>query len=396
MRPTSSNGVYESLQWRPPRPEHAVLDPCPFALPLALAVLRDAACASWSLPQVRTEPLIKYLAALQVVRQKRPDLMRGVKQEQAHVASALAYAFSAQPGGQAGHAAASVSALGLAGMSGDWVRLAQLQYHCSHEGEGGPRAMARAYETCLAATHHPVVAFYVRTGLAYWQSETLLEAAPEPIHLADEPKTSIAHVRLSKQTRERHYHAALGVLEDVQRMWKASDKPPVCVPLMEAFEGHVQEVQLLYEQVKRDREAHDGATAHFDPVDWDAIALLSLGDEEEKKQESTAAFGALDKLLLQETDKWSVTEAAASVQVGAVPTVHDRSYPHLLSQCLGMVDAAAVPDMVTGRVAAVAVMAAISARMELLTHGHGNDGLSRERNLMALRAIRDKLHAKLV
>jgi len=61
-----------------------------------------------------------------------------------------------------------------------------------------------------------------------------------------------------------------------------------------------------------------------------------------------------------------------------------------------MVDAAAVPDMVTGRVAAVAVMAAISARMELLTHGHGNDGLSRERNLMALRAIRDKLHAKLV
>ncbi len=188
---------FQTLIWHVPPP--ATLDR-KVLLPPALAVLRDAALASWpdpSTPPTRTEPLAKYIAALNVAVQARPDMKTLLESELAQTLQALAHVFDAL----SGRAGTMNKKLGLALAGARAARLAtgyykvapwsldlplvvDLQCEALHilslQGHGGStaRALAQLYEHGLGQTSDAVCEAYLRVGEVFWRANMLLQTAP--------------------------------------------------------------------------------------------------------------------------------------------------------------------------------------------------------------------------
>lgn len=392
------------LQWHIPAPGPLVK--ATGLLPPVLAALRDAALVHWPTvadsKEERTEDLVRYIAALTVAMRVRADLKPVLQAEQVQCLHALAYVFdqlasrylvNADWGQYVAYGLASVRAARMAGSAcqkPDELRVLELQCVVGHflnaADDGAVPHILSACESSLITVADPACLGYMKATEAYWRAARLMNAAPSPILKEEEMKFAVSHVRENKVLRERHYVAALSVMEENQR-WLQPLDDPLLKSLQKQVPLHVRVQRLLTDRVVNERGAYDASTAHFETDDLANVPLLVLGNAEKTIEPPTQTERcALDAVLQREVDSWSATAAAASLTQDVVvrPLI-----PFILEEVMQRVMGYyTLPKSHRGY--APALMAAIAARILALELGE-KSGVDCVRDIQRLQQARQAL-----
>lgn len=207
--------------------------PCDPLLPASLLPLRDSVLTLTMAPTApwRTEPLIKYVGAIQVALRQCPldrrALLRHEQQVALHYLSRVYHQLAGPEGplteSSLTYRRAAARALTLSHYSSDHCLLLNTQCQVLalaldtlNQGKDntGPDLalvkstlleMSHVYERLGPKLTDPQCQMVARIGEGYWRAHALIQAAPEPIALAKEANLANGHVRQNKVMRERHY-----------------------------------------------------------------------------------------------------------------------------------------------------------------------------------------------
>jgi hypothetical protein len=396
--------------------------PCPpplgkpqASLPLELLNLRDAAIVAWPLSSsqqaVKTEPLVKYIAALNVAERLH---IRGVDDEMAQTLHALGHVYdtlSSQkhaPDDKLDRALACARAIRLATQyytsppwSHDMPELLHLQCKTLQVFSSLPvtagmgtiaSSVAKLYEdslTTLSKVNDPLCVAHLHMGEAFWRSQKLLAAAPSPLTTEEEIAWTPTYIKQRFATRERHYQAALAVLEGAGRHLSSHS----------GLKETMRSFQTLLERLKREctgiSNSH-GAYAvsigdYLQDVNAPPTPLLTLSGVAENLdailKEMDASRFDLDKVLERETDSWSATAAAQSLTSNSEKTKKPAyTLLDIISRLLGIVrmDLSAQKRLLSSSSWRLILLGALH------THRHGLEsgqwgGLNRTRDIQRVK-----------